>query len=156
MCRNLHKLIHSAGKTLRVELSTVTTPVQVLCGKPGVRQVYFPVLHLSSWAKLILGQGGQMLLGGFTLDQETEFRTMLATFWRNYKYVRPELDLYARDDFDLSTTIPMGYHGDEGRGKLKRPLMVLAHQPIISHKGPQFTNLSGCLPCTAAFAQIVL
>ena len=149
MCRNLHKLIHSTGKTLRVELNTVTTPVQVLCGKPGV-------LHLSSWAKLVLGQGGQMLLGGFTLDQETEFRTMLATFWRNYRFVRPELDLYARDDFDLSATIPMGYHGDEGRGKLKRPIMILAHQPIISHKGPQFTNLSGCLPCTAAFRWIVL
>ena len=146
VCRNLHKLIHAKGRTLPVRLSTVLTPVQVLCGKPGVRDVNYPVLHLSSWAKLILQSGGEMLLGGFSLDEEVQFRSLLSNFWIKFQKVVPDLDLYSKG-WDLSTVIPIGLHGDEGRGKLKRPILILAHQPIISHLGVDYTNLSGYPAC---------
>ena len=145
VCRNLHKLIHSAGKTLKVDISTVLTPVQVLCGKPGVREVHYPALHLSSWAKLIMGSGGELLLGGFSLDQEVQFRSLLSTFWSKFQKVLPGLDVYSKG-WDLSTCIPIGLHGDEGRGKLKRPVLIIAHQPIISQLGPNHTNLPGTRP----------
>ena len=72
---------------------------------------------------------------------------MQGTFWERFKYFRPDLDLYTRD-FDLATCIPMAYHGDEGRGKLKRPVMVLAYQPVINYKGENFINSSGNPGCT--------
>ena len=144
VCRNLHRLIHRSGKTLKVELATVTTPVKIICGKPGVCKAHYPVLHLSAWAKLIFKHGGEMLLGGNTLDQEVEFTQMLRTFWANFKYVELAHAVY-QTGYDLSYMIPIAYHGDEGSGKLRRPIMILAHQPIIPYKGVQHTNMSGCL-----------
>ena len=150
VCRNLHRLIHSSGRTFPVEIRVCATPVQVLCGKPGVRTVNYPVLHLSDWARLLLQKGGAMLLGGFTLDQEPQIRRQFQDFWDKFKNVRPELaeiaDLSSSDNAPIY--VPMALHGDEGRGRLKRPVMIIGHQPIISYRGVDHTNLSGCLPCT--------
>ena len=63
VCRNLHALIHKTGLTLNVETSVVEdTPVVVMCGKPGVRRVNFPCLHLSSWAKALFKRGERLCL----------------------------------------------------------------------------------------------
>ena len=142
--RNLHRLIHGAGLTLPVQVDTVELPVRVLCGKPRIAKVQYPVLFPSAWARCIFSTGGHMLLGGFSLDDQQGFRNMLTTFWDRFRYVRPELDLY-NQPWDLSLAIPIAYHGDEGRGKLKRPIMITAVQPIVSHQGPDHTNLSGQL-----------
>ena len=154
VCRNLHALIHKTGLTLNVETSVVEdTPVVVMCGKPGVRRVNFPCLHLSSWAKALFKRGGKALLGGFTLDQETEFRELFADFWCKFKCTRPEMaQELSRFDGDGSIIIPTAIHGDEGRGKTRKPIMIIGHQCIISPQGPSKTNLSGCPACTQMVA----
>ncbi|CAE7666315.1 unnamed protein product [Symbiodinium sp. CCMP2592] len=75
--------------------------------------------------------------------QEREWRDTFRTFWSRFYFVRPDLDLYQQSSFDVSTCIPIAFHGDEGRGKLRRAIMILSMQPIISHKGPKYTNMSG-------------
>ena len=144
-CRNLHNLIHKQGRTLPVEISVILTPVRVLCGKPKVTKANFPVLYLSSWAAQLFRLGGKLLLGGFSLDDEAGYRSMFSEFWQRFRYVRPDLDIYSESNVDFSMCIPIGMHGDEGRGKLKRPVLILAYQPIISHRGPGYTNSSGNL-----------
>ena len=62
--------------------------------------------------------------------------------------VRADLDLYNRQDWDHSMCIPIAYHGDEGRGKLKRPILILDFQPLISFKGMEYINSSGNPDCT--------
>ena len=141
--RNLHCLIHRQGRTLPVQVNTVPTRVRILRGKPKVSTTNFPVLYLSEWSKTLFSLGGKLLLGGFTLDDEAGFRQMFRQFWQDFKHVRPDLDLYTRDDIDYSMCIPVGYHGDEGRGKLRRPVMILSYQFLIGHKGPDFSNMSG-------------
>ena len=87
-----------------------------------------------------------MLLGGYNLDDERKFRQLFVQFWHRFRFCRPDLDLYKQEfAHDLSLCIPVAYHGDEGRGKMKRPLMVLAFQPLISHMGPEYTNANGIL-----------
>ena len=44
--------------------------------------------------------------------------------------------------------IPYHIHGDEGRGQLKRPYMVVSWQCVISHHGPQVCNESSFLIST--------
>ena len=151
--RALHRLIHRSGRALPVNVTSVSTPIRILKGKPRVQTCNFPVLLLSSWGKQILESGGEMLLGGRNLD-DAGYKSMFATFWERFKYFRPDLDLYTRD-FDLATCIPMAYHGDEGRGKLKRPVMVLAYQPVINYKGENFISSSGnpgCIVCDDAIS----
>ena len=144
-CRNLHILIHSSGKTLRVDVGTVLTKVTILSGKPRVETVHYPVLKLSAWSRQIFSSGGQMLLGGHSLNDEHGYRSMFRTFWERFEIVRPDLDIYHREGVDLSYCIPICLHGDEGRGKLRRPIMVISYQPVITYKGPRYSNSSGFL-----------
>ena len=122
--RALHALIHRTGRTLDVAVDTVRTPIKVLKGKPRITICDYPVLYLSSWLKQSLGSGGQMVLGGHRLQDPAGFRAMFDCFWRRFRCTRPDLDIYNRG-WDLSTCIPFAYHGDEGRGKLKRPILDL-------------------------------
>jgi hypothetical protein len=39
--------------------------------------------------------------------------------------------------------LPLTLHGDEGRGRNKDPVLIESFVPVISHKGIQFTNISG-------------
>ena len=128
-----------------VRVDAVETPVRVLCGKPRIETVNWPVVYPSEWARYLLShEGGRFLLGGHDISNEHGFRGMLATFWRRFQNVR-QLELFEKNEYDLSLCIPVGYHGDEGRGKLRRPLMCLSVQPIICFKGEDYTNSSGNL-----------
>lgn len=88
-----------------------------------------------------------MLLGGFRVQDSAGYRAMFSSFWQRFRSVRPDLDLYRRQDWDHSMCVPIAYHGDEGRGKLKRPILILAFQPLISFKGMEYINSSGNPDC---------
>ena len=107
---------------------------------------HYPVLYLSSWAAKLFEMGGHALLGGYSLDEEASFKRMFVQFWDRFKYSRPDLDIYSQP-WDRGYCLPVALHGDEGRGKLKRPVLVVGYQPIISHKGPSYINSSGNPDC---------
>ena len=107
----------------------------------------YPVLLPSAWLRFSLHSGGEAFLGGNTLDAVEAYTALFSDYWEKFRHVHPEFHLYSRPDFDermASRCIPCLLHGDEGRGKAKRPIMVLSMQPHISHKGPSYTNSSGC------------
>ena len=104
--------------------------------------VNFPVLLPSSWAKAIFAKGGHLLLAGGSLDNPQRFRETFSLFWERYQLVRPEHHVFGQN-FDRSFLIPYAIHGDEGRGKNRRPIMIESLQPIISWKGREHTNASG-------------
>ena len=146
-CRNLHYLIHRSGRTLPIPVDSAETPVLVLSGKLSIQKVNFPILLLSQWVRHILDGPleGALLLGGHRLSEGAEpFRRMFKRFWQRFEQVRPEMDIYQEEGVDLGYCIPYGYHGDEGRGKLKRPIMCLSYQPLVSYRGMNHLNSSGC------------
>ena len=44
--------------------------------------------------------------------------------------------------------LPLGHHGDEGRGRVRIPVLIENFCPVIGWKGLDFTSLSGTLVCT--------
>ena len=145
-CRNLHFLIHRTGKTFPVPVDRVTARVRVLSGKPSICDVNYPVLHMSSWTHAIFKTGNaNILLAGHSLLQDCSYREVFEEFWQRFRNVRPDLELFQEAGADLGTCIPIGIHGDEGRGRLKRAVMILSLQPLVGHQGPAVTNASGTL-----------
>lgn len=69
---------------------------------------------------------GMQVLGGHRLEDLPAIESMLSQFWSRYQYQDP-----AVAPIVLTRTIPLFVHGDEGRGQVKRPLMVVSIQPIL-------------------------
>ena len=108
----------------------------------------YPTLLPSSWFQYSLQTGGQAFLGGHSIHEESSYRAMLSEFWQKYRALHPSFHFFARKDYNeemASLSVPVLAHGDEGRGKCKRPIMIVAIQPLISWKGPSFVNSSGYL-----------
>ena len=150
-CRNLHALIHQTGKTLPVTVETVRIKIRILKGKVRTEEVEWPVLYLSEWARTIFASGGHMLLAGHSLNETDTFGSVFGTFWDRYRFVDPDHSIYDGSR-NVRFAIPVACHGDEGRGKLKRPIMILSYQPLISVLGPRYVNSSGYLGNSVAFS----
>ena len=72
--------------------------------------------------------------------EQSAWRKMLSIFWTKFLKSNPEVDLQG---VNPEVAIPVCVHGDEGRGKVRRPIMVLAFQPMVSWLGPAVVNSSG-------------
>lgn len=85
---------------------------------------------------------GFFFLGGLTLAQLDLAENMLETFWQRYSYCDP----YCTPAFPRRT-IPIMLHGDEGRGQVQRPLLVVSYQPLLGSAGPNIVNSHQNLSC---------
>lgn len=143
---------------LPVPVTNIKVPVKLINkGRPRKEETDFPVLLPSAWLKVGLETGGQMFLGGHEVSDESGYRCMLLDFWKKFQCVNPGFDFFARKDYNdemAPLSIPCLVHGDEGRGKCKRPIMILAVQPLISWKGPSHVNSSGYLCKSSVLAML--
>ena len=83
---------------------------------------------------------GYFFLGGQTLENIDAIESMLEDFWLKYEVVEPG----CRPLFP-KRTIGFYIHGNEGRGQVKRPLLIIAFQCIIGWTGASNTNSIKCL-----------
>ena len=110
--------------------------------------VTWPAISLTSWARYILEvQGGQLLLAGHHISQPKLWKEALQSFWAKYEAADPDHPVFQDESLrkDLSCTIPYLLHGDEGRGRMKQPILVIAFQGVLSHLGINRLNESGYL-----------
>lgn len=105
-----------------------------------IKNVNYPVIHLSSWVEKLMLTHPEFLLGGFQLHDEDGWRSMLSDFWRWFAGVDGDHPVHARSETVKQTSIPIAIHGDEGRGLAKIPLMVWSYQLIIPSTGPNCLN----------------
>ena len=142
-CKNLHRLLHSRGYTVPVNITTVTTPVRLV--KRGVTKKcisQYPVLRLSDWCRCIFQTGGQFLLAGLTLQDD--FGQTLRLFWQRYQQIEAEHPFFKQHcDAEWEHCIPYLIHGDEGRGAGKKPVMVISAQPLITSPDMSEANQRG-------------
>ena len=141
-CRDLTKLIkRTNGVTLDIPISVCKLNVRMR--KPVRCMVaYWPVLKMSDWCKFFVRHRPEMLLGGHKITGA--WRPMFAEFWANYRQTCGDHPLFRRD-FDFSCCVPFMVHGDEGRGQLRRPYLVVSWQSVIGHLGPHLTTEPGTL-----------
>ena len=147
--RNLHSYIAQKKRLLQIPVNLVSTPVRVIIkGKPRKDRMDFPTLLPSEWLRFSLHSGGEAFLAGNSLDAVEAYTSLLSDYWEKYERSHPSFHLFKRPDYGpelVARCIPCMVHGDEGRGKAKRPIMVVAIQPVISWKGPSHINTSGLL-----------
>ena len=133
LSRNLHAYIHKKDKTLPVPITSVMTPVKTRVSRRfATARRPWPVLHLSSWIKTGMEAdqfAGFFLLNGFKLDNLAQAEDNLELFWDRYKSVDPNTPPNPR------RTLPFYVHGDEGRGQVKRPVLVISFQGLMSWDG---------------------
>lgn len=136
--RGLHAYIHRHNKTLPVPVTNVTAPIKTkVSRRRAVASKPWPVMHLSDWISTcfnIKQFSGFFMLGGKKVSQLQDIESMLTRFWDRYKHIDQEVPPVP------SRTIPFYIHGDEGRGLVKRPLMIVAFQPIIGWGGEDRVN----------------
>lgn len=137
-CRNLTRLIkRTPGATLPIDIDVCL--VHVRLRKPSrSKQLYWPIISLSSWCKYLLQHKPPLILGGH--DLSGDWKESFKSFWRNYKVVCPDHPIYNDDGCDSGLCIPYFVHGDEGRGQLRRPYMVVSIQFAIGHGGIETIN----------------
>ena len=119
-------------------------PVTVAMRKPyyQIREIWWPMLPMSSWVKALWNEAPQMILGGHRREDIAGWRTELANFWNQYRKCNGNHQLFC-DNYDTSLVVPFFLHGDEGRGACRRQFMVESFQPVLSWKGVGSTNESG-------------
>ena len=143
-CRNLHRLVQRTARQLRVQISKIITPIRISKrGKPlRWRKEPYPVILPSSWMQAIFSSGGHFFLGGQSLHQAEMFGDTLYTFWARWHKV--DATICVEERF-WRTSLPVALHGDEGRGKGHKPILVLGLQPLITTFDMSSSNMAGCL-----------
>ena len=137
--RNLHRLIQSWGLTLMIQTTTVMTPCKF---RGSVVMTPWPVLLLSSWLRFIFEKtNASMLCSGLPFGEQWTYE--LKAFWQMFKHVNPQHPIYDHPE-RLQWTVPFMYHGDEGRGKLRRAILVTSYQPLLASKGHSFKSRMLC------------
>lgn len=142
-CRIIRSLISKTdGMTLDIPIEVC--PVTVRMRRPVRRlEVWWPMLRMDRWVKFLFNQKPQLLLGGQVPDPQGKWKQLYYNFWSVYQKIHGDHPIYSRTDVDLGTCLPYLIHGDEGRGQLKRPYLVVSWQLLIGHNGLEVTNDSG-------------
>lgn len=100
---------------------------------------------MESWLHVLAESFSPYMFGGYEFEQENEWRVLLGWFWDVYRRCNPHHPVFSLEGVDLTAAIPYMLHGDEGRGLRSLAFMVESWQFVLSHLGPAFTNISGCL-----------
>ncbi|CAK9059481.1 Uncharacterized protein SCF082_LOCUS31509, partial [Durusdinium trenchii] len=109
-------------------------------------KVWWPMIRIDQWVKYLASHQPRLLLGGQLPDPNGKWKEMFSKFWSDYKVLNGDHPIFHRGDVDLGACLPYFIHGDEGRGQLKRPYMVVSIQLAIGHGGPEVCNDTGLSP----------
>lgn len=138
---------------MNIEISFVGCPVRTI-RKGQVKQEVqaWPVVHFSQWLRCALQDfGGKLVLGGHHITEQGKWQGLFQTFWDTYRSVDPQHPIYdSVSHGNQCLYLPYTFHGDEGRGKNKTPLLIESFQVVLTNKGVDHTNLSGFPDLTAA------
>lgn len=134
----MHKVMGKIGGYLPVDIKFEKVPVRTITkSRVGETMMDIATLPLSSWFKASINLGGHFFFGGKSLDHIEGFMEILDKWWRNYRMLDPDHPCFCRDGQDVEEQfkfwIPIALHGDEGRGRYKRPIMICSYQPVLTN-----------------------
>lgn len=135
--RNLHALISRWNLSIPVSVSSVCCPCLF---RNKISNVPWPVLKLRDWLEIIFRKTeGALIMNGFGIDNP-KHEHELSAFWQLYENVLPSHEVFKTHRGRLSKVIPMYYHGDEGRGKLRRSVLVTSFVAGLPAPGHSFLS----------------
>lgn len=141
-CRNLHVLINKGKVLLPVPIDAVL--LRVALRRPYFRkqELYWPVLRMEDWIKVLMARAPETLLAGCAFENKSAWMSILDGFWADYESCNPTHPIYS-STLRRSHSIPYFLHGDEGKTLRQRSFMIESFQPVISRKGCLVSNESG-------------
>ena len=90
----------------------------------------FPVLRLRDWAQYLLDHNLWHTLCGLLSPDIRRERAILSGFWAEYRRLHPNHTIFQLG-LSLEDTVPMVYHGDEGRGRRRQGWLVTNYHSIL-------------------------
>ena len=85
----------------------------------------------------------RFFLGGRTLSDEHAWGDMLARFWADFEKIESGHPVFRdKTPTQRKSCLPLCFHGGEGRGLGKVPLLVLSYQELIPFTGEQNLNIA--------------
>ena len=120
---DMHRVVQSFGLELPIPL----TPV------PNTDAV---ALRLTDWADFLLKRGLWHMLAGLRKRDDTRSRAIWRCFWARYKRQCPKHPIFQLEqegEVKLENTCAVLYHGDEGRGRKKKPFYVSSFSSVLGH-----------------------
>ena len=128
-----HHVFKRFGQSIDVKISKTDLP-----NKGG-----YPYVKFRDWLRYLIEYDNlENIVGVQDLE---DMRKILTTFWGRFEKLHPDHVICGRadgvDGFQRCMTIPVLYHGDEGRGLKKKQLMVLSTHGVIG-KGTKASTVS--------------
>lgn len=122
--RDTHAFIRRWGLSWKVPLSYVEVD-------QNGEHIKFAFLKPSNFIKYLINTAPELLMGGCSNIEDGQAH--LKTFWDCYRPTHPTHRLF-RDEHQtrtLSTTVPIAFHGDEGRGLKKGNTTILMMEACL-------------------------
>lgn len=152
-CRTIRRLVkRTPGVALDIPISACEVHVKLRKPIRAVK-VHWPVLSMKDWVHYMVSRKPELLLAGNSFG--SSWRQTFVDFWNDYKAIDGTHPIFA-EDFELGACIPYHLHGDEGRGQLRRPYLVLSWQCLIGQLGAEKVNDTSFLGVACDWFQFCL
>ena len=136
-CRIIRTLIKKTPG-VALPLPVNVCEVHVRLRKPiRSMRVFWPMLTIEDWVQTLLDRRPELLLAGNS--KGGNWQATFSSFWKKYHKLNPSHPVFS-ECYDLAGAIPALIHGDEGRGHIKRPYMVISWQCLLGLHGPDMVN----------------
>ena len=110
--------------------------------------VSLPYIDPKDFVRYLLEKTPDLLLGGASFEMGEKH---LKTFWENYRSTHPTHDIFQDQNHSyrtLSNSIPLAFHGDEGRGTKKGNTCILMFEAVLGLMDSKTHNkFSACDEC---------
>ena len=126
---NKERDLSSAIASLGLGLNVTPTSVQVLGEDDSFGN--HVVIPIASLATEIFNSYPEKLLMGYSWNTVSDFKGHLRRFWRLFRRVAPDHDIYKDDAMDRGCCIPIKIHMDEGTGLRKAAVLQITWGPVL-------------------------
>ena len=127
--KNSERDAHRVARRCRVTLPIMITEVMI-------HGWQVPLILLSAWLTFLLGRNLLHTLSGLPHPDLARSHATWKCFWSRYQKLYPNHDVFrraAKGELDLSRTVGLVLHGDEGRTKKKSAILVLSCHSILGY-----------------------
>ena len=104
-----------------------------------------PYIRPSTWVKFLVSRHPELIFGGY--DDLTKGEQNLESFWSCYEKVHATHELFVEPRNPVrskANTIPLAFHGDEGRGAKKGNTCVMTIEAVLGTGDPTGRDFRCC------------
>ena len=107
------------------------------------------MLHVRHTAELLLkSRFSAKLLAGFSLEEHEQWKATFTQFWTRFRDHDGNHPIFAAG-LDVGMCVPVQFHGDEGTGHRRKPVLQLSWGTVLTQGVPALDRLFLITSCPA-------